>query len=340
MREYLDLVKQWQAGKTPFALARVIRTWGSAPRPVGSVMLINQQLEMAGSVSGGCVEGAVLKATQKTLNTMEAKNLQFGVSDEEAWTVGLSCGGNLHVFLQPFFENEVGNRLLYNLETNTPCVLVSALKDGKVGNTLVTINKDGSSALGTPLEETLLEDVKEAYQQRTHKIVEREDSSYFIHIFPRKSQLIIIGAAHITADLVELGEMHDLETIVIDPRGVFAQKTAFKVPPSRIIEAYPSEVLQDFTLDAYTYCAVLSHDPKIDDNALEILLPSEVAYIGALGSRKTHAKRLVRLKEKGIAQEMLERIHAPIGLSMNAKSAKEIALSVMGEIIQEKNRYL
>ena len=150
---------------------------------------------------------------------------------------------------------------------------------------------------------------------------------------------MIVGAAHITADLVELGHFFGFRTIVIDPRGAFAQKTQFQVPPDQLIEAYPSEVLEGFPLDAYTFCAVLSHDPKIDDNALEILLPSDVAYIGALGSRKTHAKRVQRLTERGISDELINRIQSPIGVDIHAKSAREIALSVMGAIVAVKNEY-
>ena len=340
MREHLKSLKAWQDEGTRSAIARVIKTWGSAPRPVGSVMLINEHGKMVGSVSGGCVEGDIVKASKEVFEKGEAKQLHYGVSDEDAWSVGLSCGGNLQVFLQPFFENEWENKLLQNLESNTPCILVSELADGPSNTTLITLGKNDTSLLGSPLEETLIATAKEAYDQRTHKIFEKSDRSYFIQVLPRKSQLIIVGAAHITADLVELRQTHDFETIVIDPRGFFAKNTNFKVPPDQIIEAYPSEVLDNITLDAYTYCAILSHDPKIDDNALEILLPSPVAYIGALGSRKTHTKRIARLKEKGVSEEAIDRIHAPIGLSINAKSAKEIALSVMGEIIQMKNKHL
>lgn len=340
MREYLSFIEEWLSRDIPFALARVIRTWGSAPRPVGSVMLINQQGEMAGSVSGGCVEGSVVKVSRSIFVKKEAQKLEYGVSDEDAWTVGLSCGGNISIFLQPFFEDEIGARLIQSLKTNTPCVLVTRLDGEKNENTLVIMDKEGGSYIGDPLNKELEHAALEAYDQRTHKTIEKEEGLWFIHVFPRRSQLIMIGAAHITADLVELGHLYDFETIVIDPRGAFTQNTAFKVEPDRVLEAYPSEVLQDFSLDAYTYCAVLSHDPKIDDNALEILLPSKVAYIGALGSRKTHARRLDRLQEKGLTKELTDRIHAPIGLSINAKSAREIALSVMGEIIQVKNQYM
>ena len=152
--------------------------------------------------------------------------------------------------------------------------------------------------------------------------------------------MIIIGAAHITADLVQLGHEFDFETIVIDPRGIFAKNTTFAVKPDRISEKYPSEVLNDFELDPYTYAVILSHDPKIDDNALQILLRSKVAYIGALGSRKTHEKRTARLKLAGFTDQEISHIEAPIGIDINAQGAKEIALSIMGAVIKAKNAYL
>ena len=127
--------------------------------------------------------------------------------------------------------------------------------------------------------------------------------------------------------------------MVIDPRGYFAQNTVFDIAPTKILEAYPSEVLHQFKLDTYTFCTILSHDSKIDDNALEILLPSKVGYIGALGSKKTHDKRVARLLQKGISKELISKIQAPIGVSINAQSAQEIALAIMGQIIQFKNQY-
>jgi xanthine dehydrogenase accessory factor len=139
---------------------------------------------------------------------------------------------------------------------------------------------------------------------------------------------------------VDLAHTFGFETIVIDPRGAFAGKTQFATPPDQLFAQYPSEVLPDFELDPYTYAVILSHDPKIDDNALHLLLPSRVAYIGALGSKRTHAKRVARLQEAGYSEEDIARIHAPIGLDINARTPREIALAIMGEIIQEKNRHL
>ncbi|MEQ9414507.1 MAG: XdhC family protein [Cyclobacteriaceae bacterium] len=221
-----------------------------------------------------------------------------------------------------------------NLENNKSSILITSLEDGLSSNSLITEDQE---VIGEELSNFLVAEAQESYRQRRHRTVEENGKTYFIQIYPRKSLLLVIGAAHITVDLVALGNMFGFETVVIDPRGYFAKNISFSSAPSQILEAYPSEVLDQFPLDAYTYCAILSHDPKIDDNALEILLPAGLGYIGALGSKKTHAKRIARLLKKGMSQEMLDQIHAPIGLSIHAKSAREIALSIMSQIIEVKN---
>ncbi|MDH5476592.1 MAG: XdhC family protein [Cyclobacteriaceae bacterium] len=338
MKDFFEIIKKWSEKDNSIALARVIKTWGSSPRPVGSAMLINADGKMAGSVSGGCVEGAVVKHSMKLIDEDKDEKLSYGVSDDDAWSVGLSCGGSIQVFVQSIdFSKGVWKILLENIENNRSSILISTLNDGKNTNTLVEENGD---VVGDTIAEDIIVEAKNAYDERSNKTITHGDVTYFIQVFPRKPILMIIGAAHITVDLVTLGNLYGFETVVIDPRGYFAQNTTFQDAPSQLIEEYPSEVLNNFPLDAYTFCAILSHDPKIDDNALEILLPSKVGYIGALGSRKTHEKRIKRLQEKGLSIDQINRIKAPIGMNIHAKSAKEIALAVMGQIIEAKNEFL
>lgn len=336
MDKYIETLQEWIKSGQKVAIARVIKTWGSSPRPIGSVMYVNESGQMLGSVSGGCVEGDVVKAADKAIKERQSLLLEFGVSDEEAWTAGLSCGGKIEVFVQPmnFEKGSVWSGLLDRQEENSPAILISQLEDERTNSLL----SDTGFLGGAEVYQELINMAEEAYQQRANRVVSYDGKSFFIHIFPRKSVLLMIGAAHITVDLVTLANLYGFETVVIDPRGYFTRKTTFQNPPSQLLEAYPSEVLGDFTLDAYTYSAILSHDPKIDDNALELLLPSNVAYIGALGSKKTHAKRIKRLREKGFSEEQIERIQAPIGLNINARTAREIALSIMGQIIEVQNR--
>lgn len=342
MKDLLKKIQEWKSINKNFAIATVTKTWGSSPRPIGSLMIISEDMEMAGSVSGGCVEGAVVKSALPLLKNGEGQQLSFGVTDGEAWEVGLSCGGKIEVYVEPFLGADENEELIWEtledcLENNQGCVLITRLENGKGQHALIL--PDGKM-VGENVNTLLGKEGLRAFQERKNQIVEVEDVKYFAQVFPRKSQMLIIGAAHITVDLVELAKMYDFQTIVIDPRGIFTNKTQFSIQPDFIFEKYPSEILYQFKLDPYTYAIVLSHDPKIDDNALEILLRSEVGYIGALGSRKTHAKRVSRLLEKGFSEEEIKKIHSPIGIGINAKTPKEIAMSIMGEVIQVKNNFL
>jgi len=343
MKELLATINDWTTENKPFAIATVIKTWGSSPRPVGSALLVSQDMEMAGSVSGGCVEGAVIKATLPLIQSGEGQRLDFGVTNEEAWGVGLSCGGKLQVYTERFLafdkrpaEQMVWQKLQENLNNNQPCVLLTRLQAGESQHLLVMPDR---TALGQQVPTNLIAAGIRVYKERKNQIIENEGVQYFAQVYPRRSQLLIIGAAHITVDLVTLGKMYGFETIVIDPRGIFTNKTQFDMAPDELHEKYPEEVLSNYTLDAYTYAVVLSHDPKIDDNALHILLKSEVGYIGALGSRKTQAKRVARLTEAGFSEEEIGRIHSPVGIDIKAKTPKEIALSIMGELILTKNAF-
>ena len=344
MLDLLSTITDWLIKDKKFAIATVTKTWGSSPRPIGSAMLISEDMEMAGSVSGGCIENEVVKVALVVIEKGNAKKLAFGITDDEAWEVGLSCGGKVEVYVEPFLafnetteKNKVWPNLADCLQNNKACILVNVLKEGKPQNSLVYPN---GKILGAEISSELLATCLEAFQQRKTQTIATDGVQKLIQVFSRKSQLLIIGAAHISADLVQLAKLYDFETIVIDPRGAFTNKTQFKEKPDQVFEKYPSEVLSDFVLDASTFAVVLSHDPKIDDNALHILLRSEVAYIGALGSRKTQAKRVQRLTDAGFTTTEIERIYSPVGEAINAKKPKEIALSVMAQLIKIRNEFL
>jgi xanthine dehydrogenase accessory factor len=337
MRDVVDVMKRWLKEGRTFALARVTQTWGSSPRPVGSALLVSQGMEMAGSVSGGCVEGAVLKEAVQVIEKKTAKRLSYGVSDDEAWAVGLTCGGKIQVFLQPITPGDFWEGVLEAMSGSKSFVLVTRLDDGATGNSLIDAS---GKQTGSDVPAVVLTKATEALNKGISLTAETGGANYFIHTFPGKNKLLIIGAAHITADLVQLASLYDFETIVIDPRSAFASKTLFAVTPDKVITRYPSEVLGEFALDNRTYAVILSHDPKIDDDALRILLMSKVAYIGALGSRSTHEKRVARLKQEGFTDEETGRIESPVGMSIQAQGAREIALSIMGSIIRTKNQHL
>ena len=341
MLELLESIDSFLAKGQKFAQATVIKTWGSAPRPVGSIMLVCEDGTMSGSVSGGCVEGAIVKQAQEVLKTTQPKLLNFGISDDEAWSVGLSCGGSIQVFLEPFIaftDAETWKILRGLLQENKGCVLATQLNE-TTHNALLIIPND--EIIGKNKQENIKTPSLKAYNERNTMLFETETGEkWFLNTMPPKHKLIIIGAAHITVDLVHLAHYFGFETIVIDPRGIFATKTDFPTPPNELHVDWPAEILPDLTLDAYTYVVLLTHDPKIDDQALHILLKSEIAYIGCLGSKKTHEKRMKRLTEVGFTESEIGKIHAPIGIDIHAKSAREIALSIISELIKSKNAYL
>ena len=341
MLEHLSEIEHWLNTGKRFAMATVIKTWGSSPRPIGSKMLISDQQEMVGSVSGGCVEGTVVRMAQRVLETNVPELVHFGVSDEDAWSVGLSCGGKIDVWIAPFIGLEKDpntssqwTKLHDSLKHNHSAILFTALTPSAPSYSLFIPDGEMMGALQSDDHRAI---AQRTYEERKHQQTEIDGQPYFIEVFPRKPQLLIVGAAHITTDLVALGQYYDFETVVIDPRGIFANKTQFPTPPDQLFVQWPAEVIPSFTLDAYSFAVLLTHDPKIDDQALALLLPSKVAYIGALGSKRTHAKRVSRLTEKGFSQAQIDRIYGPIGVSINARRPKEIALSIIAQIIQIKN---
>lgn len=341
MREYLSEIDRWLAEGKTFSAATVTSTWGSAPRPIGTMMFIGPDLEMLGSVSGGCVEGAILREAAETSAGGPARRLRFGVSDDDAWSVGLTCGGTIEIFLEQFFAPAapaLWQELRRCLSGNIGCVLTTKLS-GSGGVHFLTVPDTGLT-LGEGAEPKLREHALRAYRERKSQPVECRGEQWFVQVFPRKAQLFVIGAAHAAAELVHLAQYFDFETIVIDPRSAFARNTHFATAPDRLAEEYPAEVLPEYLLDEYSFAVVMAHDPKIDDQALHLLLRSKAAYIGALSSKKSNERRRERLLEAGFTEEDCQRIHAPVGLHIKSKTAREIALSILAQMILVKNQYL
>jgi xanthine dehydrogenase accessory factor len=337
MKELFPLLKQKVFEKQAFALATVATTWGSSPRPAGSVMAIFEDMTMAGSVSGGCIEGEVVRLGLEVLKTGKPIHKTFGISDDDAWTVGLSCGGKVSVWIEKFiaFDDENHwNQLSNALETDKSVVLITNMTTGQ--------HQMGLPETEKWIFESTDKELQQAIEQKYHSnqtgiVHTSTGESLFIRVFPKKPRLFMIGAAHITVDLVRFAKDFDFKTIVIDPRGIFTKQTRFEIAPDQLIEAWPAEALSEEQFDAYDYAVILSHDPKIDDQALELFLNSRIKYIGALGSSKTHQKRVSRLLNMGFSETKIAEIYSPVGISIAARSAKEIALSIIAQIIQIKN---
>ncbi len=344
MKDIWQELLEWTEAGTPFAVARVVQTWKSAPRSAGAGMIIGPNMEVAGSVSGGCIEAAVIEEALDVLDSGKPRKLTYGVEDELALSVGLSCGGEVTVMVEKhwaFSENmetrQVWTSLRDALRKNEPAALLTRLNAGGEPPLLVM---PGTKTLGDwgSLQHPAVMLAEDTCRDRQSRVVEIDGEEVFIQVFPRQDQLLIVGAAHICIPLVMFAKILDFQSVVIDPRKVFANPDRFPVKPDHLIPKWPQDVLADWPLHEDTYALLLTHDPKIDDPALKILLSKDIPYIGALGSRKTHGKRCVRLREAGFSECKIDRIKGPAGLDIRAKTAAEIALSMIAEVTEAKRK--
>ncbi len=344
MREIFLAIEDGLRRNNQLALATVVRTWGSSPRGLGSKMVIGPEGEMTGSVSGGCVEGAVVAAGMDVIRLWKPRLLHFGVTNETAWEVGLACGGEIEVFLEPL-DQGIFRRLQSAWEAGTPVVRGFPIRGPEewLGRELIieARDRDFSKDLLVLLE-SVNECAKKALIQQSSTCVTLSTASnevveVFLDVILPRDTLVIVGGVHIAIYLSKFGKALGYRTIVIDPRDKFANRDRFP-DVDEIIQAWPKAAFENLPLTKTTAVAVLTHDPKIDDPALKIVLPSPAFYIGALGSQKTQADRHSRLVEAGVAAADLEKLFGPIGLNLGGNSPAEIALGIMAEIVRVKNR--
>jgi xanthine dehydrogenase accessory factor len=337
-------IERWFAQKEAIALATVIETWGSSPRTVGAKMAVTADGDMTGSVSGGCVEGAVAAAGLEVLSTGVPKLLEFGVADETAWEVGLACGGRIEVFVR-----EIDFDLFYTVKTEIENERTVSLVTVLQGEELLlgkewVILEDGKTAgvVDEGLDEVITTAARQLMKSRkSQRVVLPYPANsevvldIFVDVMLPSPTLVIIGGVHIAIPLVNIAKTLGYKTIVIDPRKNFGTSSRFTSVDS-LVQTWPDEALNSIDLDDSTAVVVLSHDPKIDDPGLKAALPSKAFYVGALGSRKTQEKRRERLLNAGLTSEQIDRLHAPIGLALGGRSPEEIALSVMAEIVRAR----
>jgi xanthine dehydrogenase accessory factor len=319
--DVLNAARDWIASEGRVALATVVGTWGSAPVPVGGQMVMAPDGRFEGSVSGGCVEGEIIAEAESVLADGKPKTMTFGVADDTAWRVGLPCGGEIKVLVE---------RL-----------------DGGDGLRLVERSLDArSNRRGMLVKTSLGSGAREFYERgdaqadalvRQHleagesKLIETPEGEVFLHALVPPARVLVIGATHIGQILAQLVKIAGHEVIVIDPRTAFAAEARF--PGIRLDTEWPQDCIPRIGLDPYTAVVALAHVGHIDDEALKLALRSNCFYIGALGSRRTHAKRTERLQAAGFTEEELKRIHCPIGINIGAQSPPEIAISIMAEVV-------
>jgi len=335
MKDLLDQIEIWLKNGQSIALATVIKTWGSSPRPAGAGMAITETGEIAGSVSGGCVEGAVIDSAMQVLKTAESERIHFGVGDDQAWEVGLSCGGEIDVYIRQFDHKNLETWKKALTKTNSVCVaLVLAGSGSYLGEDLLLEKSDSLfSELSKETRDQLTEIANNDLMVGIRQLEAPEIKEVFFHKIQPDPELILVGGVHIAIPLASLAKTVGFNVTVIDPRKLFS--TVDRFPDIKLLlSEWPEGAFQKINITESSAIVMLTHDPKIDDPALKIALHSPAFYVGALGSRKTHQKRIGRLKEAGLPQSRLDQIHAPVGLDLGGKTPPEIALGIMAEILQ------
>ncbi|MBJ7600431.1 MAG: XdhC/CoxI family protein [Candidatus Nephthysia bennettiae] len=301
MREIAEELRQWRAAGDAVAIATVVETWGSSPRPLGSKMLASSSGKMAGSVSNGCIEGDVFEAAQEVLASGRPRLVEYGVADDVAFGVGLACGGHIEVMIQP--AGEIHDRALDLLAAERPFVLRTDLQSG----------------------------ASELLEQAPDFELARRDGETFWEPFGRPANMVIIGAIHIAIPLHRMAKLMGYRVTIVDARGQFATRERFP-EADRILVQWPDEALAGLTVDRSTAVVILTHDPKFDMPALRSVLRTDAGYVGAIGSRKTNQNRFEALRKEGFEDAQLDRVHGPIGLDLGARGAEETALGIMAEV--------
>jgi xanthine dehydrogenase accessory factor len=309
-----EIALDWHRAGRGVALATVVETWGSAPRPAGSQLVISGAGDIMGSVSGGCVEGAVVVEAVEAIADGRPRLLAYGVSDDEAFAVGLACGGTIRVLVDPVREDALAPDML--------TALVEARAEGRAVAMVTHVDGWQRALLGA-------DDPAVAARLRADRSG-MEDDGRFIAVHNPALRLIVVGAVHIAQPLMTIARACGYAPVLIDPREAFGAAARF--PGETILHDWPDEALAALAPGARTAIVTLTHDPKLDDPAITFALRSDVFYLGCLGSPRTHAKRVERLAMAGFSAAEIARIHAPVGLNIGAKSPAEIAVSIMAQI--------
>ncbi|OWU84768.1 XdhC/CoxI family protein [Oceanicola sp. 22II-s10i] len=309
-----EIALDWHRAGKGAVIATVVETWGSAPRRTGAMLAVSGEGELEGSVSGGCVEGAVVTEAFEALETGQTKLLEFGVSDEDAFAVGLACGGTIKVLVQPVGKPG-------GIAEATLAELTAARAERRAVALAVNVETGETKIAGAG---------DHAARFRADRSGMEEDGITFVAIHNPPLRLFVVGAVHIAQALVPMARIAGYDPVIIDPRPAFAAEHRF--PGETILDDWPDEALAARGLDARTALVLLTHDPKIDDTALAAAFASDVFYIGALGSTRTHAKRVARMEAAGHPAGAIARIHGPIGLDIGAATPSEIAVSIMAEM--------
>jgi xanthine dehydrogenase accessory factor len=344
MRDVIDDVVRLYGAGHAFGLATVVRTWKSAPRQAGAAMAVSSDGEAVGSVSGGCVEGAVYDLAQEVVATGRPVLQRYGVTDDDAFAVGLTCGGILDVFVEPVSEQTWPElpALAASVRDREPVVVTTVVDGpGRIGAKLTVWRDRAGGTLGSPrLDHAVTDDARGMLEAgRTgflHYGADGErrgdELAVFVQSFAPPPRMLVFGAIDFAAAVARVGRFLGYHVTVCDARPVFATTKRFP-EADEVVVKWPHEYLAETVVDERTVICVLTHDPKFDVPLLEAALRTPAAYIGAMGSRRTHDDRIARLREAGLGEEELARLASPIGLDIGARTPEETAVSIAAEIV-------
>ena len=332
MKEVAADLERWLASGAPVAIATVVRITGSAPRPLGATLIARAQDRIAGSVSNGCVESAVYEEAMAVLSDGRARVVNYGISDEFAFTVGLSCGGSIDVLIEPV--GALHRAALEAVRSERPALLVRVVAPKKSAGTVAVLTEDRAEGWSQDLAELKIGALAALGEGRSRTVAARlgeQDATVFFEAIAMPPLLAIVGATHVGQALAHLAKAVGYRVVVADPRAALANPERF--PGMEILAAWPDEALATLRFGQTSAIAILAHDDKFDHPALLAALRSPAGYVGAIGSRTTNEKRVAWLRAQGVADRDIARVHAPIGLDIGATGVEEIALAILAEIV-------
>jgi xanthine dehydrogenase accessory factor len=349
MQELLETLDSWIDAGIPVGRAVVIRTFGSAPRPEGAVLLQAGDGRIAGSVSGGCVEGAAADEIERARADRHSRVIRYGISDEDAWDVGLACGGTIDVLVEPTVPEaaaraarERGSAVATILPPDAPSSAFGHHKPGHgaIAGPPIVIGSDGSldRSLGSAADDAeLAAAARDALLRGTSRTVTIGDHQVFVEAFPKKPRLVIVGAVEVARSLAVYAKELGYEVVVIDGRASFATPERFPAERvDRLVVGWPDEVADEIGLGPDDAVAVLTHDVKFDEPAIVESLRRGCRYVGAVGSKKTQGDRRERLRAAGVGDAELARLRGPVGLDLGGRNPAETALAIMAEVVAER----
>ena len=346
MKEIIDDLDRWLALDVPIAVARVIDLEGSGPRLPGAAMAVTADSEVTGSVSGGCVEGAVVVEALEIIEESDHRLVTFGYSDDEAFAVGLTCGGTIHLFLERLDWVEIYTRLAADLRADVPVALATVVEGPNTGAKLLLRPDEVIGSLGDPdLDRVVERDARGELaagqsgmrHYGEHGEAREEAVSVFVESFAAPPQMLIFGAVDFTAALARVAKVLGYRVTVCDAREVFATPQRFPMADEVVVD-WPNRLLDEVGsgLGPRDAVCVLTHDAKFDVPAILSAVETDVGYIGVMGSRRTHDDRTRRLVEAGLDDVTLGRLRSPLGLDIGARTPEETAISIVSEIIARR----